>query len=297
MHRKIHLMMGAAVLGGLALAAPANAGPHGVKVGVLTCHVASGWGYVLASSRDLDCNYRPNRGEPDHYVGSLSKIGVDIGYTQDGVLIWDVVAPSSDTRRGALQGDYAGATASATVGAGIGANVLLGGFDKSIALQPVSFEGNVGLNVAAGIGEISLQAAHPQMAEEPQPMRDAEIPPPPPPAKPRTFAVFFSFNKSNLTPEARDVVHEAALAAKDMAPVRVIVVGDTDTVGTHRYNQRLSEARANAVRNEMMHEGINGVDIAAVGRSFDDPLIPTGPDTREARNRRAIIEVQSMAGA
>jgi outer membrane protein OmpA-like peptidoglycan-associated protein len=297
MHRKIHLMMSAAVLGGFALAAPAQAAPHGVKMGVLTCHVASGWGYIIASSRDLECSYRPNRGEADHYVGSISKLGVDIGYTQDGVLIWDVVAPSSDTRAGALQGDYAGATASATIGAGIGANVLIGGFDKSIALQPVSFEGNVGFNVAAGIGEISLRAAHPaQVSEEPRPYREAEIPPPAPTTA-KTFAVFFSFDKSNLTPEARQIVHEAVLAAKDMAPVRVIVVGDTDTVGTHRYNQRLSEARANAVRKEMLQQGMEGVQIAAVGRSFDDPLIPTGPATREARNRRAIIEVQSSTGA
>ncbi len=98
MNKKFQLLMSAAVLGGLGLTAPAMAAPHGVKVGVLTCHVASGWGYVIASSRDLDCTYRPNRGEPDRYVGSMSKLGVDIGYTQNGVLIWDVVAPTSDTR-------------------------------------------------------------------------------------------------------------------------------------------------------------------------------------------------------
>ena len=296
MNKKFQLLMSAAVLGGLGLAGPAMAAPHGVKVGVLTCHVASGWGYVIASSRDLDCTYRPNRGEPDRYVGSMSKLGVDIGYTQNGVLIWDVVAPTSDTRAGALQGDYAGATASATVGAGVGANVLIGGFDKSIALQPVSFEGNVGFDVAAGLGEMSLQAAHPErMSEAPREYHEAEIPPPPP--APRTFAVFFAFNKSALTPEARQIVHEAVLTAKDMAPVRVIVVGDTDTVGTHSYNQGLSEARANAVRAEMRKQGLQGVEIAAVGRSFDDPLIDTGANAREARNRRAIIEVRSVPNA
>jgi Protein of unknown function (DUF992) len=75
------------------------------------------------------------------------------------VLVWGVVAPSSDVRSGALEGDYAGASASATVGVGVGANVLVGGLDKSIALQPLSVEGNKGLNVAAGIGSISLKAA------------------------------------------------------------------------------------------------------------------------------------------
>ena len=59
--------------------------------------------------------------------------------------------------RGALEGDYAGATASATVGVGLGANVLIGGLDKSIALQPLSVSGNTGLNIAAGVGVITLK--------------------------------------------------------------------------------------------------------------------------------------------
>jgi len=141
----------------LAFAAPVQADPHGVNVGSLTCNVASGWGFVFGSSKDLHCTFRQNDRHAVHYVGSISKFGVDIGYTEGGVLIWDVVAPSSDVRDGALNGDYVGATASATVGVGAGANVLLGGFDKSIALQPLSVQGNTGLNVAAGIGEISLR--------------------------------------------------------------------------------------------------------------------------------------------
>jgi len=153
------LMMGAALLGVLGLSIPAVAAPHGVKVGILTCHVHSGWGYIVGSSKRMDCQYHPNHHEPDYYTGSISKIGVDIGYTSGGTVIWDVVAPSSDVRAGALAGDYAGATASATVGAGVGANVLIGGLDKSIALQPLSVEGNKGLNVAAGVGAITLKSA------------------------------------------------------------------------------------------------------------------------------------------
>jgi hypothetical protein len=140
------------------MAGAAQAAPHGVRVGDLTCNVASGWGFVFGSSKDLHCTFRGN-GHHEHYTGSISKFGVDIGYTDGGVLIWGVFAPSSDVREGALQGDYAGATASATVGVGVGANVLIGGLDKSIALQPLSVEGNKGLNVAAGIGSISLHAS------------------------------------------------------------------------------------------------------------------------------------------
>jgi hypothetical protein len=157
MSKKFRLLMGAAAL--VALAGSAQAAPSGVKVGTLTCNVASGWGFVFGSSRDLHCNFRPNNHRGEHYTGSISKFGVDIGYTEGGVLVWGVFAPSSDVRAGALQGDYAGATASATIGVGLGANVLIGGLDKSIALQPLSVEGNKGLNVAAGIGAISLKSA------------------------------------------------------------------------------------------------------------------------------------------
>ena len=147
----------------MALAAGALALPNaalaqgGVKVGNLTCNVSSGWGFVFGSSRGLNCTYAGPGGRYEYYVGQIMKFGVDIGYTEGGVLIWGVFAPSSDVREGALQGDYAGATASITAGVGAGANVLIGGLDKSIALQPLSVEGNRGLNVAAGVGAISLR--------------------------------------------------------------------------------------------------------------------------------------------
>ncbi len=172
----------------LALATQANAAPSGVKVGVLNCEIESGWGYIIGSSKDVHCAFHPNQGEPDRYDGTISKLGVDIGYTGGGRMIWDVVAPSSDIRSGALQGDYAGATASATAGVGVGANVLIGGLDKSIALQPVSVEGNTGLNVAAGVGELSLKSAEPpeRIREHVRAPDDGAAPPPddsaPPPS-------------------------------------------------------------------------------------------------------------------
>ena len=159
MNKTFRLMMGAAVIaaGALTFAGAADAAPHGIKVGTLTCNVASGWGFVFGSSKDLHCTFRQNNRHADHYTGSISKFGVDIGYTEGGVLVWGVVAPSSDTRPGALDGDYVGATASASVGVGLGANALVGGFDKSFALQPLSVSGDRGLNVAAGVGSITLR--------------------------------------------------------------------------------------------------------------------------------------------
>jgi hypothetical protein len=157
--KTFRLMLGTAVaVAGLAIATAADAAPHGVRVGDLTCNVASGWGFVFGSSKDLHSTFRGND-HREHYTGSISKFGVDIGYTDGGVLVWGVFAPTSDMRKGALAGDYVGASAQATVAVGVGANVLIGGFNKSIALQPLSVEGSKGLNVAAGIGSISLHEA------------------------------------------------------------------------------------------------------------------------------------------
>ena len=156
---KFRLTLGmAAAAACLVFTSAADAAPHGVRVGDLTCNVASGWGFVFGSSKDLHCTYRGN-GHIEHYTGSISKFGVDIGYTEGGVLVWGVFAPTSDMRQGALSGDYVGGSAQVTAGLGVGANALVGGFDKSFALQPVSVEGSKGLNVAAGIGSISLHEA------------------------------------------------------------------------------------------------------------------------------------------
>jgi hypothetical protein len=152
-------LVSAAVVAVLGAASVANAAPAGVKVGDLTCNVSSGFGFIFGSSKDLHCTYRPSGHPREHYVGAVNKYGVDIGYTEGGILVWGVFAPTSDLAPGALSGTYAGATADATIGVGLGANVLIGGLKKSIALQPLSIEGNKGLNVAAGIGSITLKSA------------------------------------------------------------------------------------------------------------------------------------------
>lgn len=159
MARKLSLAMAAAIVavGVVALGTPAPAQQSGVKAGVLTCNVSSGWGFIFGSSRSLRCTYSPKPGVAEHYAGTIKKFGVDIGYVSSAVIVWGVIAPTSDVAPGALAGDYAGATASASVGVGVGANVLVGGSNKQFSLQPVSIEGNQGLNVAGGIGAISLK--------------------------------------------------------------------------------------------------------------------------------------------
>ena len=141
----------------MALAPVSHAADAGVHVGTLQCEVEDGWGHVIASSRDMNCVFRPVDGGAEHYKGELRRYGVDLGYTSNATLIWGVVAPSSNLNTGALSGDYGGASAQATAGLGLGANVLVGGLDRSIALQPLSLEGNTGLAIAAGVGVITLR--------------------------------------------------------------------------------------------------------------------------------------------
>ncbi len=155
MSRSLGRLTAAAAIAAAALACGTTANAAGVKVGVLTCHESSGWGFIFGSSKDLRCVYHHGP-YTEHYNGSVNKFGVDVGYTNGGVIIWDVFAPNYGRERGALNGDYVGGQASVAVGPGAGANALVGGFDRSFTLQPVSIEGETGLNVAAGIGSMSL---------------------------------------------------------------------------------------------------------------------------------------------
>lgn len=158
MLKKLCLASAALVAGGLILAAPSQAAPAGVKVGVLTCKVEPGWSFIVGSSKPLFCEYSPTKGRrPEAYVGDIQKAGVDIGYTSGATMIWAVIAPTSDVGKDALEGEYVGASAGATVGVGAGVNVLVGGFDKSITLQPVSVEGSTGLNLAVGVAALKLK--------------------------------------------------------------------------------------------------------------------------------------------
>lgn len=154
--------MVAALVGAAAVVAavtvPADAQPRRVQVGTLACSISAGVGMVVASQRNVSCNFEPDGGPPEAYTGTMTRVGVDVGFTSGGAMVWGVFA---DTNRyaGMLAGTYAGATAEATVAAGLGANVLVGGSNHSVALQPLSVQGQIGLNVAAGIGALELHLA------------------------------------------------------------------------------------------------------------------------------------------
>lgn len=156
--RALTVLIAAAVLVWGANSAAISA-ESGVKAGLLRCDVAGNLSFIFGSSRDVTCTYRPQAGKRiDRYTGEIKKFGVDIGYQANGVMLWAVIAPTSDLGRGALAGTYGGASASAALAVGLGANALIGGGEKSIALQPLSVEGIEGVNIAAGIGILTLRA-------------------------------------------------------------------------------------------------------------------------------------------
>jgi hypothetical protein len=158
MRRAFLALLGATTLTALSTAVPAQA-QSGVNAGSLQCNVSGGVGFIFGSSKDMSCLLVRTDGSAERYVGSINKYGVDIGFTKEASIVWLVFAPGA-IAKGALAGDYGGATAGASVGIGAGANVLIGGSNKQISLQPVSVEGTVGLNVAAGIASVTLRPAH-----------------------------------------------------------------------------------------------------------------------------------------
>lgn len=133
-----------------------------VEAGVLTCQGEGGWGAIIASQKTFDCVWENTEGTTAAYDATITKIGIDVGKTNDTVLKWGVFAPSEtevgDQTAAVLEGTYVGIGAEATVGSGIGANALIGGGDQSFALQPISGQTQSGLNVAAGVQ--SLQLTH-----------------------------------------------------------------------------------------------------------------------------------------
>ncbi|MEM6461154.1 MAG: DUF992 domain-containing protein [Pseudomonadota bacterium] len=131
-----------------------------IKVGQLACSIESSGGNIFVSGKTLGCQYTSASGSTELYTGTIEKYGLDIGKTNISELIWVVLAPSRDVPKGALSGTYVGAGAEATAGVGAGANVLVGGFEDSISLQPLNIQIQTGLNIAAGFERFKLTASN-----------------------------------------------------------------------------------------------------------------------------------------
>lgn len=160
MHRPLSAVAALAAVAAVALTVPAMAqAANRTKVGTLTCDISAGIGLIIGSKKHLTCMFTPSQPGPrEVYTGSITKFGLDLGATTGGEMIWAVFAPTN-RRFGALAGHYGGASAEATVGAGVGANVLLGGSNRTVTLQPVSVQGQTGLNLAVGVAGLDLRPA------------------------------------------------------------------------------------------------------------------------------------------
>jgi len=128
----------------------------GLKVGRLRCNVAGGFSFIVAS-RDIACTFTSLGGRHELYYGSIDQFGADIGETDQAVLEWAVFAPTRNQPRGALAGEYEGVDASATVGVGVGANLLVGGSNNTISLQPLSVQAQTGISLASGAESLTLR--------------------------------------------------------------------------------------------------------------------------------------------
>jgi hypothetical protein len=128
-----------------------------VQVGILECRGAASIGFVVGSVTNLGCVLRADGAPEDRYIATIRKVGLDLGITEESALAWGVYAPAARLGPGDLAGDYAGAQGSATLGGGVGGNVLIGGSNNSIALQPLSVQSQVGVNIAAGLASLELR--------------------------------------------------------------------------------------------------------------------------------------------
>lgn len=130
------------------------------KIGTLSCDVSAGIGLILVEKQAMTCTFAPAGGGPvSLYTGQIVEYGVALGAVEKGNLLWAVIAATNGVQPGALAGTYAGVGADASAGIGLGANVLIGGTGRAFSLQPLSVEGEVGINVAAGVTTLTLAPA------------------------------------------------------------------------------------------------------------------------------------------
>jgi hypothetical protein len=145
-----------------ALAVPlasANAMPP-MRAGLLQCEGGQNVGFVVGSTTSLECVFQSEGRRPEPYLATLRRVGLDLGITDQTKLTWAVNAPTGRVGRGDLAGNYGGVGANASVGIGGGGNFLVGGPQNAYALQPISLQGQTGLNVAAGVASIELEPVH-----------------------------------------------------------------------------------------------------------------------------------------
>lgn len=147
------------ILAGTLLLATGAAAQTTATAGTLTCTGGAGVGLILGSQKSYDCEFKsPSGVSRGSYTATVTKVGLDIGVTGNSVMVWTVLAAQgASVDRKSLAGNYAGAAADASIGIGGGAKALVGGTGQSIILQPLSVQGQTGLNVAVGVAGMTLR--------------------------------------------------------------------------------------------------------------------------------------------
>jgi len=149
-----------AIAVGAAVAVPAAAVAQNAKLvaGTLTCKGQGSIGLLIGSKQNLSCSFDPAGKTPPHaYSATITKIGLDVGIKGPSVMVWTVLSSTNELPAGALAGSYGGLSAEASVAIGGGANALLGGSKNSVVLQPLSVQGQSGLNLAVGVAGLTLK--------------------------------------------------------------------------------------------------------------------------------------------
>jgi hypothetical protein len=128
------------------------------EAGRLTCRLGPSVGLIIASRQRMTCVFRnAATGRTESYVGRIGRLGLDVGITAGGRMVWAVYARTRQIAPRALVGDYVGASGDIALGFGVGANALVGGSNRTVALQPLSLEGQVGVNLALGVARLILR--------------------------------------------------------------------------------------------------------------------------------------------
>lgn len=148
-------VIGAAAIALGLMTVSASAAP--VKLGVLTCNVEGGWGLILGSKKTVECVFKGTNGHIESYDGTITKFGVDVGYTASKTLVWTVFAAGSSHNEHGLAGTYVGGNIEVSAAIGAGANALVGGFDNTFALQPLSVQLQTGVNAAVAVQKLRLE--------------------------------------------------------------------------------------------------------------------------------------------
>ncbi|MFA5123109.1 OmpA family protein [Zavarzinia sp.] len=108
----------------------------------------------------------------------------------------------------------------------------------------------------------------------------------------RSYIVFFDWNSTVITPEAKAIIADAANAATSLGVARIELTGHADRSGSARYNQKLSLKRADAVKAVLVGMGVPAAGITTIGKGESAPLVPTPDGVREPQNRRVEIVLQ-----